>query len=318
MNSNELIQAVQQKQLEQTQEGEQEHLDAIVQNLASGSRDSAIASIGMLAGRAQMAQAIAGFSSVVNIVTLRKVKESKGYKSLKGLKSPDGGILTGTWEEFCSLIGASKSSLDERLKNADYFGEQVFESLTAIGMGVRDFRKLRKLPEEELKALVDGDSLKVSDKEEALDIIEEMAVKHRAEANALNDKIKSLEQKSKAADQLLESKNKKFLKLELELEEAKGKGTPARLKQLEEQKNQSLSQALLDAKFAVFSGLAAFEDAVRAVQDSSHPCDLDTEYESTMQQIVSRLMEGSASLGLDQTVIDALNSELALYQGVNE
>lgn len=289
-------------------------VEATIEGLVSGDKLADTASASILVGRIQMANAVKQFADVGSLQILKNVKETKDYKNLKGLKLPSGGILQGTWEEFCKLIGESKSSVDERLKNLEVFGQEALESMQSIGMGIRDLRRLRQLPENELKAIVDGDQLTVDSKEEALDIIEEMAAKHRAESTKLNEKLEHLELSSKASDQLLEKKGKQIHELEKALEIAKGKGTPAQIKQLEAERNKALSQAIINAKYEIFKGLAAFEDAVAAIQDTEHPCDLDDEYHGSMNDIISRMMEGSARVGLDQTIITALNNELMLYQ----
>ncbi|MCP3130052.1 hypothetical protein [Shewanella sp. KJ2020] len=289
-------------------------MEANIEGLVSGDKLAGAASASILVGRIQMANAVKQFADVGSLQILKNVKETKDYKNLKGLKLPTGEILQGTWEEFCKLIGESKSNVDERLKNLEVFGQEALESMQSIGMGIRDLRRLRQLPESELKAIVDGDQLTVDSKEEALDIIEEMAAKHRAESSKLNEKLEHLELSAKASDQLLEKKGKQIHELEKALEIAKGKGTPAQIKQLEAERNKVLSQAIINAKYEIFKGLAAFEDAVAAIQAIDHPCDLDDEYHGSMHDIISRMMEGSARVGLDQTIITALNNELMLYQ----
>ena len=289
--------------------------EAIIEGQAIGSKLANAANVAMLAGQVQMAKAIENFTTVGSLKILQKAKESKSYRNLKGIELPTGEILTGTWADFCKLIGESTSTIDERLKNLDTFGAKALESMQAIGMGIRDLRRLRQLPPDELLTLVDGDQLKVKDREEALIIIEEMAAKHRTESNELKEKIESLEQSSKATDQLLEKKGKQIQELEKELELAKCANSPAKVKQLEAERNKVLSSAVIAAKFEIFKGLAAFEDAVIAIQAVDHPCDMDDEYLSGMREIVSRMMEGSARAGLDQVVVDTLKAELVMYSG---
>lgn len=290
-------------------------LSSYIEQAVKGDSLGALADVCQMAGRAQMAKTYADFSNVINLKTLKSVKESKSYKALKGLKLLTGAVMTGTWDDFCTMIGVSRQMVDEQIKNADAFGLAALESLQAIGMGIRDLRRLRQLPPGELVTLVDGDELKVKDREEALIIIEEMAAKHRAESNELKEKIESLEQSSKATDQLLEKKGKQIQELEKELELAKCANSPAKVKQLEAERNKILSTAVIAAKFDIFKGLAAFEDAVAAIQAVDHPCDLDDEYQSGMREIISRMLEGSARTGLDQVIIEALKAELVMYQG---
>ncbi|MEL4302337.1 hypothetical protein ACE02Z_12085 [Shewanella xiamenensis] len=310
----EIMHGVEMQRLGEAQAELTQNVEATIEGLVSGDKLAGAASASILVGRIQMANAVKQFADVGSLQILKNLKETKDYKNLKGLKLPTGEILQGTWEEFCKLIGESKSNVDERLKNLEVFGQEALESMQSIGMGIRDLRRLRQLPENELKAIVDGDQLTVGSKEEALDIIEEMAAKHRAESNKLTEKLEHLELSAKASDQLLEKKGKQIHELEKALEIAKGKGTPAQIKQLEAERNKVLSQAIINAKYEIFKGLAAFEDAVAAIQAIDHPCDLDDEYQGSMHDIISRMMEGSARVGLDQTIITALNNELMIYQ----
>lgn len=310
----EIMHGLEMQRLGEAQAELTQNVEATIEGLVSGDKLAETASASILVGRIQMANAVKQFADVGSLQILKNLKETKDYKNLKGLKLPTGEILQGTWEEFCKLIGESKSNVDERLKNLEVFGQEALESMQSIGMGIRDLRRLRQLPENELKAIVDGDQLTVDSKEEALDIIEEMAAKHRAESNKLTEKLEHLELSAKASDQLLEKKGKQIHELEKALEIAKGKGTPAQIKQLEAERNKVLSQAIINAKYEVFKGFAAFEDAVAAIQVVDHPCDLDDEYHGSMHDIISRMMEGSARVGLDQTIITALKNELMIYQ----
>lgn len=310
----EIMHGLEMQRLGESQAEVTQTMEATIEGSVSGEQKSALLLVGMLAGRAQMAKTIADFSNVISLQTLKEIKESKNYKELKGTKTAAGAIMTGTWDEFCQMIGLSRQMVDEQIKSLEIFGINALESLQSIGMGIRDLRRLRQLPENELKAIVDGDKLLVDSKEEALDIIEEMAAKHRAESSKLNEKLEHLELSAKASDQLLEKKGKQIHELEKALEIAKGKGTPAQIKQLEAERNKALSQAIINAKYEIFKGFAAFEDAVAAIQAIDHPCDLDDEYHGSMHDIISRMMEGSARVGLDQTIITALNNELMLYQ----
>lgn len=83
--------------------------------------------INQLLGRAQMADAFRKFSTTVVTSQLATVKESKSYKSMSGMKIPDVGTLTGTWEEFCNLLGLSVSKVDEDINHLRIFGEEAQE-----------------------------------------------------------------------------------------------------------------------------------------------------------------------------------------------
>lgn len=303
---------IQNRVREQHQAETKQTAEALLQGGVTGTQRFKTTRTGMLLGQVQMAKSFESIATISSLQILKQVKESKEYKNLKGTKLPDGSILKGTWADFCKVIGESTSHIDERLKNLEVFGERALENMQAIGMGIRDLRRLRQLSEDEKAVLLEGDALKVQDREEALIIIEEMSTNHRQEKNSLKEKVEDLEQASQAADQLLEKKGKQIQALEKELEIAKCANSPAKVKQLEAERYQLLSMAVIESKFAIFKGLSAFEDAVIAIRETDHPCDLDDEYQNSMRDIISRMMEGSARAGLDQLIFDALKAEMAL------
>lgn len=290
------------------------------ENIASsfGDQKSALLLVGMMAGRAQLAKTIADFSNVINLQTLKEVKESKNYKELKGAKTASGAVMTGTWDDFCQMIGLSRQMVDEQIKNADIFGMKALESLQSIGMGIRDLRRLRQLPDEELSAIIEGDTLKVNSKDEALDIIEEMAAKHRTETQQMNEQISTLEENKRATDRLLEDKNKRLLDIEKELEIAKGKGSPAKIKQLEAERFENLRQGVNLATTGLLAAIARFNDAVMEVRKVDHPVDVDDVCTSSIAQVVSRLIDSSSETGLYPDVMASFKAESDIFSGGNQ
>ncbi|MBN0690854.1 hypothetical protein JTM16_33975, partial [Pseudomonas aeruginosa] len=82
--------------------------------------------VNQLLGQAQMAEAFTQFSLTVRTSKLAYVKETKLYRALKGKKSPDGqDFLSGTWEEFCLLLGRSVAQVDEDIANLRALGEEA-------------------------------------------------------------------------------------------------------------------------------------------------------------------------------------------------
>lgn len=306
---------------EQLKEAEEVNaVEAIAHAGAQG--DAANIDISLLLGRAQMSQTFAKFADVVTLSTLKKIKETKQYRALKGKTitiSDDIGekplILNGTWEEFCSLCNTSKSSVDERLSNLDTFGESALHSMQVLGMTTRDLRKLRKLPEEELKAIVDGSEVKVSDREEALEIIEEMAVKHRTEKAALVQTVAKLEQDSQSNERLLSSKDKKINELTKQLET---KLTPAQKRQKEEEINAHLLNGLTVAEMDIDRGLARFGDAIQTIHETSnHPLDLDSACDDAAYRVLSRLVDMVIDLRMVEPAMQKLEELKTEAQRLN-
>ena len=145
--------------------------------------------LNQLLGQAQMAGAIGMFSRTVRISKMMAVKESKAYKHLSG-KTPHGAELSGTWEDFCGLLGVSVDQADRDIANLKAFGEEAMEQMQRIGVGYRELAQYRKLPEDARAQLIEV--AKEGDKEALLDLAESIIEKHSREKSQLTDEVTAL------------------------------------------------------------------------------------------------------------------------------
>lgn len=165
--------------------------------------------LNQLLGQAQMANAFGQFSVTVTTSKISYVKENKLYRALKGQKSRDGhGFLTGTWDEFCQLLGRSVEQVDEDIRNLKALGEEALESMSRMGIGYRELRQYRKLPEDQKTALIEA--AKVGDKDTFLELAEDMIAKHAKEKEALAKQVEDLKADGEASARLLSDKNAKI------------------------------------------------------------------------------------------------------------
>ncbi|MEI7408750.1 hypothetical protein [Pectobacterium aroidearum] len=139
--------------------------------------------LNQLLGQAQMADAFAKFSKTVFISKLAFVKENKLYQSIAKNKTEDGLQLKGTWEEFCNLLGWAPQHANEAIANLSSFGEEALESMSRMGIGYRELRQFRRLPEDQKSALIEV--AKDGDKNALLELAEEMIAKHAKEKEDL-------------------------------------------------------------------------------------------------------------------------------------
>ncbi|EJE8547013.1 MarR family transcriptional regulator [Vibrio vulnificus] len=281
--------------------------------------------IGVFLGRVQMAQSFATMADVVSLSTLKEIRDSGKYKELKGWKINLGPtsddvvqtsiVLQGTWDEFCKLCGTSKSTVNEKLKHLSSFGEKALQSMQEIGMTTRDLRRLRQLPQEDLTAIVEGEVVKVQDRDEALEIIEELSAKHRQEKQALQSEVAKLAQEKQSNERLLADKDKKINDLSKKLDTPL---SPAQSRQKEEELNSKLLDQLNVATLAVDSGLARLFDAIQTIHDNPHPTDIDVACENALFHTLERLLALSADLGINAHVLSHLeqwHAENGLFLG---
>lgn len=173
--------------------------------------------LNQLLGQTQMADAFAKFSVTVTTSKLAFVKENKLYKALKGKKSRDGhGISNGTWEEFCGLLGRSVEQVDEDIRNLNAMGEEALDSMGRMGIGYRELRQYRKLPDDDKSALLEA--AKSGDKDAFIDLAETLVAKHAKEKADLQAKIADSEADHKATEKVLVGRTEALNQAQLDLE----------------------------------------------------------------------------------------------------
>lgn len=161
--------------------------------------------VNQLLGQVQMAEAFARFSVTVTTSKLAFIKENKLYQSLKGNKTGDGHQFSGTWEEFCSLLGRSREQIDEDIRNLKTLGEEALESMSRMGIGYRELRQFRKLPEDQKTALIEV--AKQGDKEALLEMAEDLMASLAITEKKLADTCERLEASGKRVEVLKQQKD---------------------------------------------------------------------------------------------------------------
>ncbi|WP_448092466.1 hypothetical protein [Pseudomonas lini] len=177
--------------------------------------------LNQLLGQAQMADSFTKFSLTVRTSKLAYVKENKLYKALKGKKTPDGqGFLSGTWDEFCGLLGRSVAQIDEDIANLRSLGEEALDSMSRMGIGYREMRQYRRLPEDHQAALIE--IAKTGDKDAFIDLAEEIIAKHAKEKESLSDRLDELNATYDAQGKLMATKTSDLDQAKMELEKVRG------------------------------------------------------------------------------------------------
>ncbi len=151
------------------------------------------------------------------IKMLSEFKKSKRYKDLT-MQDIDGNWKhVSTWEEFCGCLGFSAKKIDEDILNLNRLGEDFLETSQRLGLGYREMRKLRQLPEEARAEIVDADYSDTTDKEELIEKIEDLTAQHAKEKEALQAQLKRKSDDYEAQAKVLATKNERINHLDLEL-----------------------------------------------------------------------------------------------------
>lgn len=164
--------------------------------------------VNQLLGQAQMAGAFEDFSRTVRASKLAFVKENKLYKALKGKKSTNGSCLLGTWEEFCELLGISHDKANMDIANLQAFGEEALESMSRMGIGYRELRQWRRLPDDSRSALIEA--VKQGNKEAVEYLAEELIATHAKEKSALEKQVDDLQADKEALGQRIAHKSREL------------------------------------------------------------------------------------------------------------
>ena len=165
-------------------------------------------------GRYEASTVFSKIANVLGISQLRAIKESKAYRQLKGVKSSDGHEFSGTWADVATLLGVSVSKLDEDLGMAETFGEEAFRSMQSIGIGYRDLRQLRKLPDDSQKAVIEA--AESGDKDKVLELVEDLVSRQQREKARIEGEKETAERRCFNLEKQLEG-------AEAELETARQK-----------------------------------------------------------------------------------------------
>ncbi|KRP97460.1 hypothetical protein TX25_06020 [Pseudomonas lactis] len=172
--------------------------------------------VNQLLGQAQMSDAFAKFSVTVTSSKIAFVKENKLYRALAGKQSGNGYQFQGTWEEFCGLLGMSREKADQDIANLRTFGEEALDSMSRMGIGYREMRQYRRLPEDAQAALIEV--AKAGDKDAFVDLAEEIIAKHAKEKSELTQRLDEVNADYDAQGEVMAKKTKELDSTKQELE----------------------------------------------------------------------------------------------------
>jgi hypothetical protein len=250
-----------------------------------------------LLGQAQMALAFEEFSLTVRTSKLAFVKENKLYRALKGKKSPDGqGFLDGTWDEYCRLLGRSVAQVDEDISNVRSFGESALESMSRMGIGYRELRQYRRLPDDQKTALIEV--AQSGDKNAFLDLAEDIIAKHAREKEESVKRIDDLQGELQAVQEISTEKTQRIEALQRENKRIHAAPPDQVLEELQAEATRITN----DARGAIIGGLRQALVALNNQGDSR-----DARPTVFMAGLVGQLMTDLAALRdeFDLPTIDA-------------
>ena len=192
------------------------------------------------------------FVTVTNLKILHDIKESKKYKGLVK-KLPDGKVVTVTnWSEYCQFLPVSKDTIDQHLMMLKEFGEDFLSQAQDIGMGLRDMRKLRSLPDEsDRNLIIEATQQENLTRDDVLELMEEMAAKHAKEKSDLSSQLVDTKEDLEAARKVSATKQETIDELNHTLEKTRKKLADADPEKVGEELHATLNAAQTGVRSAL-------------------------------------------------------------------
>ena len=192
------------------------------------------------------------FVTVTNLKILHDIKESKKYKGLVK-KLPDGKVVTVTnWSEYCQFLPVSKDTIDQHLMMLKEFGEDFLSRAQDIGMGLRDMRKLRSLPDEsDRNLIIEATQQENLTRDDVLELMEEMAAKHAKEKSDLSSQLVDAKEDLEAARKVSATKQETIDDLNHQLEKTRKKLADADPEKIGEELHATLNAAQTGVRSAL-------------------------------------------------------------------
>lgn len=230
-----------------------------------------------LLGQVQAALTVGDFAKSLSVLKLKNIKENKSYRHLSGQVAfdKDGNKIAnvGTWAGFCAAIGISRQKADEDIANLKVLGEEALSSLQRIGFGYRELSRLRRLPEPDRETIINGEAVRLDDKDEVLALIDDLAAKHVKEKETLQRKADALQKDLDAARSVAENKGRKLNELEEQLHRRERMKPDERVEDLSARLNRAVmcaASAFMEPK-VVIQEILEWEGSPR---DLRHACAL--------------------------------------------
>lgn len=251
-----------------------------------------------LVGRIQGVALVEHFSKTAKTKLLSDIKDTKGYKGLT-IPTANGDVKIETWDEFCRIaLGYSPDKIDGDIKGLHLFGEEFLEHSQKLGLGYRDLKKLSRLPDE-VRTEIISDAMTGKDKDELIDLIEEMSVKHSAEKDRLKKKAVDLEERMEkvqettkhqldAKDKVLLQKAKTLLEREQKISELEAQLSGANPKEREDRFTAMQQEGVSDITNQVMNLLYELDMLMQEIQEREAYPDVLIEH---VAQQTNRILE---------------------------
>ena len=180
-------------------------------------------------------------------------QDRKDYVGLTVLNRNNETVILKTFKDLCGAVGVSHSKACEDIQNLAIFSEDFLNAAPRLGVGYRQLRELRALPEDARQIIIDSEAVKTNDPEALKDLLEEVAAKNAK----LTEDLKGKDGDLAARDKVLAAKNKALDDAQTQLAKLKSLDVEAQ-EALAAQKQSDALAEVADKAGLALEGMAQF------------------------------------------------------------
>lgn len=228
-------------------------------------------------------------SDVALAQTFERIKNSKKYKGLPYIDRDGNTKHVSDLEEFCEVfLGRTARRVQQLSQNLNLLGSELYERAEVIGFKSRDYAALKALPEADQEVI--KTAMQAEDREQVLDLLQEMAARHQRDKEAAAQIKTQLENTLKAKDQVLASRHQTIDTLQQEIAKRDAITPDAKERQRLE-KEAALLSKLRYASEALFGRIAHFSQTIADLQGACESESMRHAVESTVSWLFQNIHE---------------------------
>ncbi|MDA8254168.1 MAG: hypothetical protein M0Z99_00785 [Betaproteobacteria bacterium] len=142
-----------------------------------------------------------------------KLSKNKAYRAVQ-FRDESGNLRRcADLDEFCKLyFGSAYRTVKELSDNYHLVGAELYERAEKLGFKRDDYRSIKALPAGDQEII--KQAIATEDRDQVIDLLQEMAARHASEKAALTAQAKEAEETAEARDQVVKSKEAKITTLE--------------------------------------------------------------------------------------------------------
>ena len=246
-------------------------------------------------GRLEAMDFLATVANSAILAIYENVKKSKAWRLLRNPRSGDGRQFE-SLDEFCEVkLGKSYKRLRELAHNRNLIGQEAFEQAERLGLHQRDYNAIKALPAPD-QELVRRAVEEAQSRDEVLDLLQELAVRHAKEKEALTAQIEEASATLEAKDRVLADKSDRLTKLE---EQNSRKFKPLPGSEARTAQEQALLDELDKASNAAFLAMhSTFKAADAALSDSGSREAIQARGRQAIEFLVQQLADMAEEFGI--------------------